>query len=77
MAELPKLRAYRKANRLSQRQLAALVGVDRVSVARWENGMRRVNWNDLRKLCKLTGLPPSALRPDLGRFFELQQQAAE
>lgn len=66
---LPELQRFREARNLSQQQLAELVGVDRVSVARWETGTRKVATRILWRVAAVTGIRPEILRPDLGQIF--------
>lgn len=59
---------------MSQDQLAKLIGVDRVSVTRWECGARLPAPSHLAKIKEVTGIKPQALRPDLA---EIMDEAAE
>jgi transcriptional regulator with XRE-family HTH domain len=73
---LPPLKAFRKKQNppLSQRQLADLLGVDRVTVARWETGRRKIDGERLSDVSAKTGIPRTKLRPDLAA---LMRDAAE
>lgn len=66
------LRAYRlkQEPRLSQRQLADLLGVKRTTVARWETGTRKVDKELLPKVSEATGIAPAELRPDLAALLQ-------
>jgi transcriptional regulator with XRE-family HTH domain len=60
---LTKLRNYRENQtpRISQRELAAALGVTRVTVARWEMGVRRPDRELVPEIAKLTGIPAAEL----------------
>lgn len=60
---------------LSQQGLADLLGVDRVTVARWETGARKVDAELLPNVATRTGIPRSELRPDLAAL--LNSEAGE
>jgi transcriptional regulator with XRE-family HTH domain len=66
------LKAYRtKQNpRLSQGQLAGLLGVTRTTVARWETGARKVDKDLVPTVSAKTGIPAKEIRPDLAELFE-------
>jgi DNA-binding XRE family transcriptional regulator len=74
--DLPPLKAFRKKHDppLSQRALADLLGVDRVTVARWETGIRKIDADRLSDVSARTGIPRTKLRPDLAA---LMRDAAE
>ena len=71
---LPPLKAFRKKQKLSQQQLASLLDVDRVTVARWETGIRKIGAEKLSDISAKTGIPRTKLRPDLAA---LMRDAAE
>lgn len=73
---LPPLKAFRKKHNppLSQRELADLLGVDRVTITRWETGRRKIGGDRLSDISALTGIPRTKLRPDLAA---LMRDAAE
>ena len=71
---LPPLKAFRKKQNLSQQQLASLLDVDRVTVARWETGIRKIGAEKLSDISAKTGIPRTKLRPDLAA---LMRDAAE
>lgn len=60
---LIELREYRTSQKppLSQRQMALILGVSRVTVARWEAGARRPDREYVPELSKLTGVEPAEL----------------
>ena len=62
------LTAYRNTHDMSVEDLAALIGVDRTTVWRWEKG--RVPVERLGDVWKATGIPRQDLRPDI---FEAAQ----
>lgn len=59
--EITKLRKVRKALGLTQRRLAILSGVDRVSIARYETGRVSPNIRNLTKLADALGVPVDEL----------------
>lgn len=55
------LRAYRLKNKLTQREMAKILGVSRVTIARWEGGhhtIARARWDEISAK---TGIPVEAL----------------
>lgn len=54
---------------LSLDELAGLVGVTKPTVWRWEAGKRKVDEELLPKVCKVLGLAPEIVRPDLAALF--------
>ena len=60
--------AFREANGLSQQQLAELIGVDRATVWRWENG-RKISDDYLGTVATKTGIARRILRPDLANLL--------
>lgn len=79
MEHVHPLRAYRKNQQppLSQKQLADMLGVDRVTVARWEAGTRNVDQERLPAIAERTGIAPAKLRPDLMKLLNAPQRGAE
>lgn len=61
MNEISKLRKVRKAQGMTQRRLAILSGVDRVSIARYETGRVSPNIRNLSKLADALGVPVDEL----------------
>lgn len=66
------LKSYRMKQepRLSQGQLADLLGVTRTTVARWETGARKVDQELVPKISEATGIAPAELRPDLAELLK-------
>ncbi len=64
------LKEYRRSTGLTQEGLAALLGVKREIVARWEIGARKIGAARLDGVSKLTGIPKRDLRPDLAKMME-------
>jgi len=56
-----RLRALRKHAHLTQRQLAEKIGVDTMTVYRWEAGRQLPNGTFAIRLWRLFGLPVDAL----------------
>jgi transcriptional regulator with XRE-family HTH domain len=63
------LTIWRKSKCLSQREFAEMVGVDRVTVNRWESGARLIDVPWLPAVAAATGIPAARLRPDLAALF--------
>jgi transcriptional regulator with XRE-family HTH domain len=55
-------RELRRASGLSQREVAEIVGVDRVSVARWELGLRRPRGEVAERDCEIVGTIQTTLK---------------
>lgn len=72
---LTELQQFREERALSQKQFGELIGVDRVTVARWETGTRKVATRILWRVAAVTGIPPAILRPDLGQIFSKSEPA--
>lgn len=77
MAAIPALKAFRAAHNppLSQGKLGEEVGVSRMTVFRWEKGIRKIDDDKLPVVAEFTGLAPGVLRPDLAALFS--PEAAE
>lgn len=58
---LSELKPLRKKRRLSQAQLAELIGVEQPTVQRWESGNRLPDLDSLHRLAKVLGVTPGAL----------------
>lgn len=71
------LRAYRKANNLTQQQLAEKLDVARTTVARWENGDRKIDDDLVSRVSERTGIVKQELRPDLALLMSASVEAAE
>lgn len=71
------LRAFRDEQkpRLTQRELAALLGVRRTTVARWETKARKIDRERLLKVSEVTGIAPALLRPDLAELMKEPEAA--
>ena len=69
------LKTYRNSQepRLSQGQLAGLLGVTRTTVARWETRTRKVDHELLPKISEATGIAPAVLRPDLADLMKVAE----
>lgn len=55
--------AWRQRHGLSQEQLATALGVDRVTLARWETGARQVPGRMLALALRALELRPSLIEP--------------
>ena len=73
------LRAYRERQDppMNRRQLADLLGVSTASVSRWEAGERKPDEGALLRIMKKTGIPASALRPDLAELLRTHKHIVE
>lgn len=60
--------------KLSQGDLAIMLGVARETVTRWESGARRINEQILPTVAAKTKIPRRELRPDLA---DVMREAAE
>lgn len=79
MKQVHPLRAYRERQDppMNRRQLADLLGVSTASVSRWEAGERKPDENALLLIMKKTGIPASALRPDLAELLRTHKHIVE
>lgn len=59
------LRAWRKAQGLSAKQAAEMIGVTRIHWHRMEAGSRNVGYDRVLKVEKVTGISRYDLRPDI------------
>lgn len=63
------LKTFREREGLSQEALAAMLGVKRPSITRWENRTRLPDADKLSRIKEKTGISPAELRPDLAAAF--------
>lgn len=68
------LRSYRENQtpKLSQAALAEELGVNRLTVVRWETGARKIDRSKLADVSSKTGIPTKELRPDLAELMAAQ-----
>ncbi len=59
----------KQAPRLTQQQLAKMLGVSRTTIARWETGTRKVDRDILQDVSAKTDISPRELRPDLAELL--------
>jgi transcriptional regulator with XRE-family HTH domain len=73
------LKAFREKQQppLSQEDLAALFGVTKPTVSRWETGTRKIDRDLLEIVAGKTGIDPRELRPDLARLFESEHETSQ
>jgi transcriptional regulator with XRE-family HTH domain len=78
MSKVHPLTAYREAQNppLTQESLAAVLGVSKGTVSRWEARVRLPDPAILAALQEKTGISPTELRPDLARHFPAQPEQA-
>lgn len=71
------LKAFRDKQepRLSQEQLADLLGVSRATVNRWETGARKIDDVKLPVITEKTGIAAADLRPDLAALLHPAESA--
>lgn len=50
-----RLRATRKKMGLSMQKFAELIGVDRMTIWRWEGGMVKPSLDNILSICRVTG----------------------
>jgi transcriptional regulator with XRE-family HTH domain len=74
MESIHPLKSFRENHdpKLSQDQLADLLGVSRVTVTRWESGARKLGPELLQLVSERTGIAPADLRPDLADLLRHQ-----
>lgn len=67
MNDVHPLQAYRNSQTppLTKAELARKLGVSKTTVARWENGIRKIEPDLLPSIATETGIPAKELRPDL------------
>lgn len=72
-----RLRAARRAAGLTQKQLADALGVESITVSRWERGVTAPSLERLRRVAQITGTTVSDLvRPDSGATAPATELAA-
>lgn len=71
MEQVHPLRQYREQQDppLTQDQLAALLGVTKGTISRWEAGSRQIDVEKLPDVAQKTGIPRAKLRPDLANVM--------
>jgi len=67
MSQIHPLRTFRQQQtpKLSQAGLAKMLGVNRLTILRWEGGERKIDPDRLSGVAEKTGIPAKDLRPDL------------
>lgn len=65
LSDMDTLKTWREANDLTIPEAAVKVGSARATWWRWENGVRPVGIDSLKRVSSVTGIPASELRPDL------------
>ena len=56
-----RIRKYREDRKLSQKELAELIGVSNSRVSNWEQGINRPDANILAEICRALQVSPSEL----------------
>lgn len=56
-----RIRKYREEQKLSQKELAALIGVSNSRVSNWEQGINRPDADILADICRALNVSPSEL----------------
>lgn len=64
------LQIARKINKLTQAELASLVGVERTSITNIEKGQQRVPLHLLYKLCKVLEIEIRDMLPDVDKICQ-------
>ena len=59
-----RIRELRKAKKLSQQEMAAKIGVDRSTIAKWETGTNSPRADKLRQLSKILECSLDELLPE-------------
>lgn len=57
----PRIRKYREAQNLSQKELAKLIGVSNSRISNWEQGINRPDVDILASICEALKVSPSEL----------------
>lgn len=70
MATEHPLTAWRERHGISQSELARRLGKNRTYMSRVELGQRQIGHDLLPRVCRLTGIKPDVLRPDLARAMK-------
>ena len=70
-----KILKLRKANNLTQEQLAEQLQVSRQAVSKWEKGTSEPNTSNLMALAKLYGIPAEDLLRGVERALEEQKKS--
>jgi transcriptional regulator with XRE-family HTH domain len=73
------LKAFRERQQppLSQEELAALLGVSKPTVSRWETGARKIDDDLVGAVAEKTGIDPRDLRPDLARLLDGERKTSQ
>ena len=66
-----KLKSKRKELKLSQDEMARIIGVDQKTISHWENGVNEPQLNKIRIFCNNFNLPLSYFRHLEGLFLNL------
>lgn len=71
MQGISQLKTYRDSHdpKLSQAELATQLGVSRLTVNRWERGVRNIAPNLVSLIAEKTGIPAKELRPDFAATY--------
>lgn len=56
-----RIRKYREARKMSQRELAQLIGVSNGRVSNWEQGLNRPDADMIADICRALAVSPSEL----------------
>lgn len=64
-----RIRKYREKRKLSQKELAQLIGVSNSRISNWEQGLNRPDADILADLCRVLNVSPSELL-DVRLFHE-------
>lgn len=78
MEQVHPLKAFREKQEppLTQQALAALLGVSKAAISRWETRERQPEQELLPVISEKTGIPISELRPDLEELMRPRESAA-
>jgi DNA-binding XRE family transcriptional regulator len=67
------LKNYRKERSLTRAALARDLDVSKTTIARWEEGKRRMELKQVINVARKTGIPANELRPDLAKLMAVVQ----
>lgn len=75
MSDISKnIKKYRKANKMTQKELGEKVGVSTAAVSNWETGSNSIDIDSLFKVCNVLNVPISQMTDTMGTFDLTQHE---